>query len=201
MIESFESRETKYALVGRLLGKEQGTLIDFGARDQMLKRYLADGLEYRSVDLAPGSDHQWDLDRPLPLGDRSVDVVVALDVLEHLEGIHDAFRELLRVSRRRVFLSVPNVTCLSRRLRFFLGMGLGEKHALFAAHQGDRHRWLTTWRQTRRFVEENSDPGVWAVREYALTTGYDRLHALFARLPLSRSLRAYTLLYDLERRA
>lgn len=44
----------------------------------------------------------------LPYRNNSFDLVVATEVLEHLENPKKAYRELLRVSRKYVLLSVPN---------------------------------------------------------------------------------------------
>lgn len=44
----------------------------------------------------------------LSLGDRSVDAVAALEVLEHVDRPEAAARELLRVARRAVVVSVPS---------------------------------------------------------------------------------------------
>ena len=47
------------------------------------------------------------LDGELAFGDASFDTVVCLEVLEHLEDPGKAFRELVRVSRKRVIATVP----------------------------------------------------------------------------------------------
>ncbi len=44
----------------------------------------------------------------LPYKDNSFDLVICTEVLEHLENPRKAYRELLRVSRKYVLLSVPN---------------------------------------------------------------------------------------------
>ena len=46
----------------------------------------------------------------LPLEDRSVDTVVMLEVLEHLERPATLLAEARRVARRNVLVSVPNCT-------------------------------------------------------------------------------------------
>ncbi|MEK6608740.1 MAG: class I SAM-dependent methyltransferase [Myxococcota bacterium] len=61
----------------------------------------------------------------LALRDHSAEVVVACEVLEHLERPDDALREIARVARRRVILSVPREP-LWRVLNVARGRYLGE---------------------------------------------------------------------------
>lgn len=44
----------------------------------------------------------------MPFEDNSADIVICTEVLEHLEKPEQAVRELLRVSRRYILLTVPN---------------------------------------------------------------------------------------------
>jgi 2-polyprenyl-3-methyl-5-hydroxy-6-metoxy-1,4-benzoquinol methylase len=44
----------------------------------------------------------------LPYGDRSIDLVICTEVLEHLEHPEKAVKEMLRVTKRYLVLSVPN---------------------------------------------------------------------------------------------
>jgi SAM-dependent methyltransferase len=46
--------------------------------------------------------------RTIPFADASFDVVTCVDVLEHIPDYNQFLRELLRVSRRLVFVSTPN---------------------------------------------------------------------------------------------
>jgi SAM-dependent methyltransferase len=65
-----------------------------------------------------------DLERPLPFADRSVDVAMAVEIVEHLENPRSFLRELARVVKPRgvAIVSTPNLTgALSRLL--FLGVG------------------------------------------------------------------------------
>lgn len=47
------------------------------------------------------------LDEKLDFEDESFDAVVCLEVLEHLEDPEEALKELLRISRKRVIITVP----------------------------------------------------------------------------------------------
>lgn len=70
----------------------------------------ARGVEVVTVDLDPalGPDLVGDA-RALPCADREFDVVLCAEVLEHLplEEVPNALRELRRVARRRVVVSIP----------------------------------------------------------------------------------------------
>lgn len=69
------------------------------------------GIHYRSVDLveALGPDIVASV-QEIPLPDRSVDLACAFQVLEHIpyDDSRRGFRELCRVSRRDVLLSLPH---------------------------------------------------------------------------------------------
>jgi len=194
------TRRSKYQIVGQQVAGLTGTLVDVGARDRVLQGYLPPGLGYLSADVSAGHDFLWNLEEPVGAPADAYDVVVALDVLEHLEQIHQAYRELLRIARHKLFVSLPNMTCLSLRLQFFTTGYLGGKYDLLPAHQGDRHRWLTSYRQIRVFIDHHARLAGCTVMQYDILTGYSRLHELLSRLPLPANLRAYTVLFEITKR-
>src|SRR4051812_26239137 len=104
------TRADKYRSVADVLSRRAGSLLDVGARDRILSRYLdASRIQYSSADMSAGHDHQVDLERPLPFESESFDIVVALDVLEHVDRVHGAFDELSRVTRRLLIVGLPNL--------------------------------------------------------------------------------------------
>ena len=157
MVERYFSIDDKYKIVAGILESASGRLLDVGARDRVLEKYLSsERIAYFSADVNAGHDFQFDLDQPIPLDDRDFDYVVALDVLEHVENIHQAFRELARITGKKLIIALPNMATLSKRWSYFLRGHLGTaKYDLLPEHQGDRHRWFTVYPQINSFVEKN----------------------------------------------
>lgn len=57
----------------------------------------------------------------LPFADKTFDVVVSLDVLEHLYNPENLLKEASRVSKRFVIIGVPNFNSLPARLQVLFG--------------------------------------------------------------------------------
>lgn len=156
----------KYKLVGRILRSQSGTLLDVGARDRILSKQLdLHKITYYSADIGTGHDYVLNLEQKIELPDRHFSMVVALDVLEHLEYIHQAFHELVRITQNIFIIALPNLSTLYRRIAFLLYGNLRSgKYWLLPEHQGDRHRWLTIYPEMNRFVAVNAEKAGFRVR-------------------------------------
>jgi SAM-dependent methyltransferase len=98
------------------------------------------------------------LETPLPFSDRSFDIVVCNDVLEHVENKWHLFSELLRIADRHVLISLPN----TQYWRFIYGLVKGRmsKQYNFLVDDGvDRHRWITYYEQNIEFIERGVSDG------------------------------------------
>ena len=108
-------------------------VLDLGCRTGALTRHYLAGNSVVGVDVdrealaqaaALGVETVWaDLDEALPFEDASFDVVVAGELLEHLQFPERLVDEIRRVTRPggRIVGSVPNGYRLKSRLRFLLG--------------------------------------------------------------------------------
>ncbi|GAG42554.1 unnamed protein product, partial [marine sediment metagenome] len=64
-----------------------------------LKQHLDEGASYWGIGLGEHLDQQVNLEKEkIPFPENSFDCVLCLDVLEHLEHIHQVFDELCRVT-------------------------------------------------------------------------------------------------------
>jgi hypothetical protein len=110
----------RYDPVLRLLGEApDATVLEVGSGSEGIAHWLP-GRDVTSVDSAiPGREGDA---RSLDFPDRSFDVAVALDMLEHIrpEERSSVLRELVRVTRRRVILAFP-----SSARAFEVDVGLG----------------------------------------------------------------------------
>lgn len=106
-------------LLAQVAALAPGSVLDAGCGEGILTRWLADrlpgtaveGLDLRAEAIeelrARGLTGRVGDVLALPFADAAVDVVLALEVLEHLDHPAAALRELRRVARRAVVVTVP----------------------------------------------------------------------------------------------
>jgi hypothetical protein len=129
------------------------SLFDVGCRTMVLKPYLTGCTQYVGSDKTPGENVlECNLENGLPAGDKSFDVTVALDVLEHLENFHGTFKDMMRVARKLVVVSLPNMSYVGWRVRYLLGYGLGGKYDFLPTPWPDRHRWVLSYNEAVEFM-------------------------------------------------
>jgi SAM-dependent methyltransferase len=93
---------------------DDARVLDIGARDGGLRRYLPKTVRYQGMDIAPefASDivKIQDISLGIPFGDAAFDNVFCIEVLEHVPNPFNAMGEVFRVLRTGgVFtVSVPN---------------------------------------------------------------------------------------------
>ena len=132
------------------------TLMDAGCRTMDLKPMLKECREYYGSDLIAGEGVlECNLEEELPFKDGQFDIVTALDVLEHLNNPHGALKELCRIARRAVFVSLPNMYYIKFRMNFLLGKGISGKYNFHKDPVLDRHRWVMSYRETVEFIYHN----------------------------------------------
>ena len=104
---SFSFNRNKF--VAKKLGNLNGEkILDIGCRDKIFEKYLEGKYQYTGIDFDPekplGSDISskkinYNLEKGLP-ENFEFDIINALDVLEHLENIHELFDEIFVKSKK-----------------------------------------------------------------------------------------------------
>jgi len=159
------------------------TLLDMGCRTMALKPYLHHCKEYHGADMTPSEGViQCNLEEGLKnFADNAYDTVVALDVLEHLERVHFAYKEMLRVARKCAIVSFPNMYYISFRLNYLLKGKLTGKYTFPMEEILDRHRWVLSYSEAVNFIEHNT-PQECHIEHYKITPERGRTKVLMEPL-------------------
>lgn len=135
------------------------TIVDAGCGGGIARRFVGDfpntrwvGLDWqadRDLLMSRGYDelHECDLDKPLPLADRSADIILFLHVLEHVPRISFTIQELARLLRPGGVLVggspiAPRALCQLKERRYRRGVAAGRRSA--GAHVNALHPGM--WR-------------------------------------------------------
>ena len=185
------------------------TVLDAGCRDCIFASHVPAGWEYSGLDLfqndAGSVRFVQSVEVPIPVPDRAFGVVVALDVVEHVDRMSQVMDELWRVTDRRLVVALPNMAWALYRLGFLFTGRLGEKYKVlpYGSDDGDRHRWLTTAEDCAKYIDEfaAAKRDVASVRTVpTLESGKRHLFAAVARaFGASPQLYAPTLVFVIER--
>ena len=131
-------------------------ILDVGADECSLKQHLDEAASYWGIGLGGHPDQQVDLEQgEIPFPDGSFDCVLCLDVLEHLEHIHQVFDECCRVARQHVIISLPNpLGIVYSRLRFgdYRPGQFTKFYGLPLEPPPDRHRWFFSYEEAEEFI-------------------------------------------------
>ncbi len=170
---TFAARQERMAYVARrfagLLEAGEARILDVGC-DQAYLRTLCSNAAYTGVDRSPAADIQQDLEKQpiLPFPDRSFDSVLCIDVLEHLDSLHQVFAELIRVSGAHVVISWHNCWVNARR-PLARGHGSFSHYGLPPDPPADRHKWFFNISEAEAFVREQERRLPFRIKELFVT--------------------------------
>jgi 2-polyprenyl-3-methyl-5-hydroxy-6-metoxy-1,4-benzoquinol methylase len=156
--------------VARKLGKLNNKIVlDIGCRDQIFKKSLQGNFKYIGIDYDPKIDHSefinHNLENGLPEQLGKIDIINAMDVLEHVENIHDIFNECFKKSEQKIAIALPNMAYYKFRLTFLFSGEISGKYIFHSKKIIDRHRWFTTYYNNINFVKTNT-PKNWKIKHY-----------------------------------
>ena len=162
----FETRQGRPRFVSRRFADYlTGRVLDVGCDEAPLREILGAD-RYFGVDRSPQADLHLDLQASerLPFEDGEWDTVVCLDVLEHLDNLHQVFEEILRVAGKFAVIGLPNNWCAAR-MRIGRGHGSLAHYGLPVDPPPDRHRWFFSLLEAREFFREQATRHGLRVRE------------------------------------
>jgi hypothetical protein len=146
-------------------------VLDIGCRDEIFKKYLKGKFVYFGIDYDP--DHNshrenylnYNLEKGLPDLDDKFNIINALDVLEHLENIHEIFNQLFKKSTNIISVALPNMGYYKFRLNFLFRGTISGKYTFHNKKVYDRHRWVPNYASIIDFVNTNVDKN-WNFKKY-----------------------------------
>jgi hypothetical protein len=157
--------------VAKKLGNLNGDkILDIGCRDMILKKYLEGDFDYKGIDyIGDKSDDisfiNHNLENGLPKDLKNVDVTLALDVLEHLENIHDIYKELFSITNKVLVIALPNMAYYKFRINFLFKGILSGKYLFSENKVLDRHRWIPNYQSINLFILKNT-PSNFTIKTY-----------------------------------
>jgi len=135
----------------------QESILDVGSDECYLKQYLPNGVKYWGIGLGGHPDQKVNLEKDrIPFSDNAFYCVLCLDVLEHIENIHEVFDDLCRVSRKYVIISLPNAWSdfynMLRHGNYSQTSPL-KFYGLPVEPPEDRHKWFFSFEEAKKFIE------------------------------------------------
>ncbi len=135
----------KFEIIAKIIIKKNITvLLDVGCRDNILRKYLPDNINYDGNDLFQnknnGVKYVGDI-LNINIPSRVYEGVVALDVLEHTDNPYAVFDKLTKITSKVILVNLPNTYDLKTRLQIFFGKR-NDKYRFHTDYVLDRHRWL-----------------------------------------------------------
>lgn len=85
------------------------------------------------------------------------DCVAALDILEHVEDPFAVFDKLYGLSKLMLVVSLPNCFDIRAKLNFLFRDRVSSKYELGLQHRQDRHRWIMSCGEIRRFYVNKAE--------------------------------------------
>jgi len=155
--------------VAKKIGKLNGDkILDIGCREMILREYLQGNFNYLGLDYISSKSNDpnfinHNLEGGLPSNLNDIDTIVALDVLEHIENIHDVYKDFFNITKKTVVVALPNMAYYKFRINFLIRGVLSGKYIFSEKKILDRHRWIPNYQSIDNFIYNNT-PSNWTIK-------------------------------------
>ena len=160
---------SRIQLASNLINFLKGEIVfDLGCRDQILKRFLKGNFHYVGVDYANENQNNFikhNLENGLPSFDKDIDIIVCLDVLEHIDNSHRLRDDIFKKAKKKIIIALPNMAYYKFRFNFLFTGELSGKYPFGKSKPADRHKWITNIKNINQFIS-TVDEKKWAIKEY-----------------------------------
>ena len=128
-------------------------ILDVGCDEAPLRKLI--GKEnYTGIDFTGKPDIKINLEaiKKLPFKAQAFDTVICIEVLEHLDNLHQISKDIFRVSNNHVLISLPNCW-RDARVKIQRGRGTIAHYGLPLKRPLDRHKWFFTASEANNFLK------------------------------------------------
>ena len=135
-----------------LFSKNTKTL-DIGCDEAPLRKLIGKQ-KYTGIDFIGKPNIKINLEeiKKLPFKARAFDTVICIEVLEHLDNLHEISKDIFRVSDNNVLISLPNAW-RDARVKIQRGKGSIAHYGLPLEKPLDRHKWFFTTQEAIDFFK------------------------------------------------
>ncbi|MFH1978390.1 MAG: methyltransferase domain-containing protein [Candidatus Aenigmatarchaeota archaeon] len=110
-------QENRHRIVKEVARNLKGDVLEIGSGHS--NYILKDSIK---IDVKK-ADFVWNLNDGLPFPSKSIDNIIACEIIEHMNSPHDFVKEISRVLKKEgnLILTTPNIACLKNRLKLLFG--------------------------------------------------------------------------------
>lgn len=167
--------------------KEATSILDVGCDDNFLKQIYGD--KVFGIDIGGKPDRVVDLEKESLrfLGDKSYDVSICTEVLEHIDNLHEVFRDIQRVTKKYMIISIPNSISYHRLNKIYKTHRTGKFYGLPLEKPVDRHKWYFSYREIVDFFTGHEKTGTYTIERviYQYPIRYNGESRFFKKLKQS----------------
>jgi SAM-dependent methyltransferase len=140
--------------------KEDLKLLEVGSQNEAIRSYLPKNIHYSSLDMFGNPDYKLDLNHEkIPVKDRTFDILICLETLEHTLYPKRILKELKRVTKEKgiFILSLPNDYNFWLRLNYLFGIKSNLIDEPFEVVEKLQHIHRLRVKDIMKFFSENFD--------------------------------------------
>ena len=128
-------------------------VLDIGCDEAPLRKLIGKQ-KYTGIDFIGNPNIKINLEeiKKLPFKARAFDTVICIEVLEHLDNLHEISKDIFRVSDNNVLISLPNAW-RDARVKIQRGKGSIAHYGLPLEKPLDRHKWFFTTQEAIDFLK------------------------------------------------
>lgn len=165
-VGAIADREGRYEFLKKHFStyfSEAKSILDIGCDDNFLKSVY--GQKVFGIDIGGAPDRVVDLEKESLrfLSDKSYEVSICTEVLEHIDNLHEVFADIQRVTSKYAIISIPNSISYHRLRKIYKTHKTGKFYGLPLIKPIDRHKWYFSYKEILSFFVGHEQGGKYEI--------------------------------------